>query len=276
MKYAVLIGASIVAGIAVGVPYVGGASAVITAVGKLAVVNAKALSAVGAVIALFQFAPRDYLRRAWSLMALGSALLVEADVVNALLEPVASATTLGLTRSVLVVASNIVAPVAMVMFARALTVAGLDMAVTPAKRVAWGAVAIVVAVAVAGPGALEGVHGLAAGNVRALAIIASALGDMVTLVLLAPLVYNVITLRGGTLLWPFVLLAASSLSWLIYDGAGIIADWIGEPTAGIPIQQCCRIWACVFLFAAGLAQRWALSGAVRASAAAGAAAGRAA
>ncbi len=267
MKYGMLILGTLLCGLLFGVLYVSLADNPVEsgALGRLVVVNAKGLSALGAFIALFQFAPKDYLRRAWALMTIGAVLLVEADVVNSLLEPVLAPNTLGLARSILVVGANASSPVAMVLFARALTVAGLDVAGTRGSRVAWTLVAVVVSVVVAGPGVVDSFRGLEAGNMRSLATVASGLGDMVSLVLLAPLIYVVITLRGGALFWPFMLLAASILSWLVYDGAGMIAGWAGRPEAVVPLQQCCRVWACMFLFSAGLAQRWVLAGAAGAA-----------
>jgi hypothetical protein len=75
-------------------------------------------------------------------------------------------------------------------------------------------------------------------------------------VLVAPLIHNVLSLRGGTLAWPFMLLAARSCSWLVYDAIPGLSSMDATAAA---LRNCTRLWGVLFLFAAGLAQRWVMA-----------------
>jgi hypothetical protein len=261
MRTRILVAALLVAGVAVAVIDVGLAPEHIVAVNRLIVLNAKLGATLGALIALAQFSPGDYLRRAWALLALGSACLVEADLFSFLVGPVLTPDAAGASRSVFVIFSNLFSPLAMLVFARALTAVGLDLVGHPRIRALVTCGAAAVALLIAGPTLVSSTRLLVAGDLSKISAFVSALGDTATIILVAPLVYNVMTLRGGTLSWPFVLLAMSTLSWVFYDGAVIIARSLGTADrVGIALEACARTWACLFLFGAGMAQRWVRAG----------------
>lgn len=240
-----------------------GDAALANSVSRFVVVNAKLLSVFGAFIAFLCFAEGDYLRRAWGWLALGSFMLVEADLYTQWIGPLLSPTAAYVGRGAIVVIANVITPVALVLFARALKVAGLDLAGTRRGLYLATAAAAAIALVVAGEGTWASLRALTSGSTRHLSLVASGFGDIASFVLLAPLIYTVATLRGGTLGWPFLLLTASGFSWLVYDGAGAFTRWIGGGTYVVAVQESARLAACLFLFAAGLAQRWVVARASR-------------
>ncbi len=210
MKYLGLIAGTLILGVGLTALQMSGGEPLASTLTRLVTVNAKALAALGCFVAMFQFAPKDYQRRAWALLGLGAALLAEADMAAVLLGPAASPGAVAVTRGIIVAVANVATPLGMIMFARALEVAGLDLAGSRKSRLAFYVAAVVVALVFAGPSAARDLRAVVGGDVERLHQVASDVGDIVALALVAPLIYNVITLRGGTLLWPCVMLAAST------------------------------------------------------------------
>lgn len=260
MKYWALVISAVVASILLMLVNASlGDVAMANSVSRFTVINAKLLAAFGALIAFLCFTEGDYLRRAWGWLALGAFMLAEADLYTQWIGPLLSPTAGYVGRGVIVIVANVSTPVALVLFARALKVAGLDLAGTRRGLFLATAAAIVIALAVAGESTVAALRALGSGNARHLSLVASGLGDIASFILLAPLIYTVATLRGGTLGWPFLLLTASGFSWLVYDGADAFARWIGGGAYVFPVQESARLAACLFLFAAGLAQRWVIA-----------------
>ncbi len=259
MKYLGLIAGTLILGVGLTALQMSGGEPLASTLTRLVTVNAKALAALGCFVAMFQFAPKDYQRRAWALLGLGAALLAEADMAAVLLGPAASPGAVAVTRGIIVAVANVATPLGMIMFARALEVAGLDLAGSRKSRLAFYVAAVVVALVFAGPSAVRDLRAVVGGDIERLHQVASDVGDIVALALVAPLIYNVVTLRGGTLLWPFVMLAASTVSWLCYDGVELVGLWVGQGPTAVAFKQGCRLWALMFLFVAGLSQRWALA-----------------
>lgn len=216
----------------------------------------KALALAGALAAALALEPGDYLRRAWIFIAGCMALLLLRDVTLVPAVAAALGARNSLVRGVLVVAANLSQVIGTWMLARAGQRAGLGV---PASRAAqWGVLvaAVVLAVAFAGPGVVLNARRAMGGDLAALTGAASALGDMISLCLIAPLLLTALALRGGVIGWTWTLLTASYVAWLLYDALLVLAPTLGlGPHAARTVSELFRALGCAFGFTAGLAQR---------------------
>lgn len=219
----------------------------------------KVLSMLGCFAAALAFERGDYLRRAWALTG-GCLLLllvrdvtivpgVEAALGGPRIEPV---------RWVLVVAANVSSVVGTALLARAWSVAGLSSA----GRRAWLMVAgVVVSLAATGWPLLHDLERLRGGDFDAIPFLASDLGDTIAFALVAPVLETALALRGGALLWPWALLTAGGLCWILYDAAWGISALL-HADEGVRVRlviECFRGLACAFIACAGVAQQRALA-----------------
>lgn len=83
-----------------------------------------------------------------------------------------------------------------------------------------------------------------------MALVASDLGDTISVALLAPVLQTALALGGGLLRWPWSFLAASGMSWLLYDATASESHLASEIF---------RALACMFLFSVAVAQRRAIA-----------------
>ena len=90
-----------------------------------------------------------------------------------------------------------------VLVSRAWSVAGLDVVVPRATRIAAMVISTLLALAIAGSGALDALRKVLAGQLGELEFLASNLGDIVSLAAIAPIVLTARMLRGGSLAWPW-------------------------------------------------------------------------
>jgi hypothetical protein len=117
-------------------------------------------------------------------------------------------------------------------------------------------VAAAVAIAVVGVPASKHLSTLLAGDAGAIPFLLSDVGDAISLCLIAPLALTAFAMRGGSLVWPWGLLATSFLFWLWYDAAPVLSELFGldRPRAKL-LGEAGRVLACGFTFVAGWAQR---------------------
>lgn len=210
----------------------------------------------GCLAAVSAFASGDHLRRAWLAIATGTVLILSRDVL-VLYPPAAFPSPDTHAGSLLLLNSLGLLCNGLILFgtwqlARSWKMAAMAM---PGGRsgVALVALATVgIALAVAGPGALQNARQLAAGDWGALTLLISAIVDIVSLGLIAPLLLTALALRGGLFSWPWALLAACLVSWLLYDAASGPAPILSA--GGFPVKEVFRGMAENFLAAAGLAQ----------------------
>ena len=134
------------------------------------------------------------------------------------------------------------------LLARAWKMAAISLPGGRSGVVAVALVTALLALAVAAPGALKSARDLAGGDWSSLILVVSAVVDIVTLCLIAPLLLTAVSLRGGLFSWPWGLVTASQLSWLLYDAAATLTP------GGFPWGEVFRGMAENYLFAAGLAQ----------------------
>jgi hypothetical protein len=218
---------------------------------------AKVLTLVGSWAAAAAFARGDYQRRAWVLVGLCMAFLLLRDltlapaVAGTLREPDLSA-----TRGVLVVVANVSQVVGTWMLARTWKVAELALPGSRRGQLAVRAGTIALSLAVAGPAVVRDGSRVLDGQLAALPGVASALGDVISLCLIAPLLLTAVALRGGLFAWTWTLLSVSYLAWLLYDAFALLAAPAGfgahvARTGG----ELFRALGCLYGFSAGLAQR---------------------
>jgi len=217
---------------------------------------AKAMTLLGSWAAALAFERGAYLRRAWFFIGLCMALLLLRDLTLAPIGIEQVGVDIALLRGVLVVLANISQILGTWMLARAWRVADLAL---PGPR--WGQLGMLVASVVmagvlAGPGVVANGGRLVEGDLTVIPSAASALGDAISLVLIAPLLLTALALRGGLLAWPWALLTTSYLAWLLYDAALVFGPTLGLDNPSVRIlSELFRALGCLYGFSGGMAQR---------------------
>ncbi|HEX3344747.1 MAG TPA: hypothetical protein VHS09_09255 [Polyangiaceae bacterium] len=223
----------------------------------------KVLALVGCFAAARAFEEGDYLRRAWFYSGLCYLLLVLGDVAGMpFLATHLSAHEVDLVAGSFAVLGNATSVLGTWMLARAWTVAGLeeDDDASRARGRLLFAAAVVVSLAITGWPLVHDAGALAAGDMGAAVNIASDLGDTICLALVAPVMQTALAMRGGTLRWPWGLLTSSGIAWIAYDAAsGVVEALHVEQARWLIVTEAIRGLACAFFFAAGLAQRKAVT-----------------
>ncbi len=211
------------------------------------------LAVWGCFAAVSVFEPGDRLRRAWLCLGSGTILILTRDILRlfpafaSTAGPGAQATLTGLG-----IASNLALLAGILMLARAWRLVAIEL---PGGRPGVATIALataVVALLVAGPGALREAQAVAEGNWSSLIFLVSALVDIITLCLIMPLLLTAVALRGGSFSLPWGLLTASQISWILYDVAAGVGAGLGP--VGFPLHEVFRGLAENLLCAAGLAQ----------------------
>jgi hypothetical protein len=188
-------------------------------------------------------------------MVVAETCLFQAELVDIVLGPTLSPSLRPLLRGLILTPANIALPVALWMFGRALNAAGLSFAGSRGSRTAFTSVIFVLAAVLVHKSLLASTHAVGTGELTELPNLISDVGDLVAIVLTAPLIYNVATLWGGRLSWTYVLLAASNICWLLFDGAAALQATIG---GSLRLTDGCRLSALLFVAGTGLAQVWVL------------------
>ncbi len=213
---------------------------------------------LGCVVAALAVDAGDYMRRAWSLMGLCYGLLMLNTLlfrswghaqVSELSVPAALASGL------LIIGANLSSVLGNLLIARAWQVAGLDLRVSPAARWGTALLTLALAIAVVGSTTWQDLQAVLGGNWSSLSSTVSDVSDIITLALMAHILLTAFALRGGTLGWPWALIAVSSVGWLLYDAAGVLGGFFGvEPASQRPFEASLRFFACVGQLSAGLLQ----------------------
>ena len=212
----------------------------------------KVLALVGCIAAALAFQRGDYLRRAWAFNGACLALLLVRDLT--VLSP---ATPPGL-QSALVIAANLSSIVGTWLMARAWHVAGLDLMESESKRRTFVLAGVVIALAVGGSVLAIDVRAFVRGEAGVGPVsLASDLGDIVSLCLIAPMAMTALAMRGGVLRWPWGLFTLGLVCWLLYDATALLRAYHPSHTTHVA-NELFRTLACMCLFAAGLAQRRAV------------------
>ena len=223
----------------------------------------KALATIGCLYAALGFRRGDYLQRAWLFLGASYFLLLVIDLFFA---PPAHTGATGFSQTVMQVrgaielVSNLSAVVGTFMLARAWSATGLDRPQSVLSRRLLGVGVTVVVLGVVGQSIYVDVRDLAGGNLQGIAGLASDVGDLVTLLLIVPVLLTALALRGGVLAWAWLLVAATQISWLLYDAAGTVGFAFHlEHAHTRPYEELFRTLACTLAFVSGIAQRWAIA-----------------
>jgi hypothetical protein len=223
----------------------------------------KTLAVIGCFAAAWSFERGDYLWRAWFLNGLCYAILVVRDVALGAWTPWAPGPhILGMPtegiESVVVFIANVIGIWGTLLLARAWQVAGLGEADSATRRRALFIVALLVALVVIGASARSEIESLGKGNLNALVILASDLGDIISLALVAPVLSTALALRGGLLIWPWALLTAGGFAWLGYDATTSVGQVVRGSESLKMTGEIFRSLGCSLTLVAGLAQRMVL------------------
>jgi hypothetical protein len=217
----------------------------------------RVLAIIGCFAAVSAFERGDHLRLAWLWLGVATILVLVRDLVRLAAPDATMADPLGLGLAALGVLSNVALLAGVWLLARSWRVAAIDLPGGRGGVLAVTVIAAALALAVAGPFAWRHAQALAGGDWSALILLVSAVVDILALCLLAPLFLTALGLRGGLFAWPWALITASMFSWLLYDAAAGLAP--GLDLSGFPLPDVFRGLAENFLFAAGLAQRFAVT-----------------
>jgi hypothetical protein len=207
------------------------------------------LGFAGCLAAVSAFEPGDRLRRAWFWLGACTFVLLVRDLLR-LVPGFAASPAADDVLTGLAILSNLALLAGIWMLARSWRMVVIEMSRPGIAAVV--VVSAVVALTVAGPGALEAARAVAEGDWGFLILLVSALVDIVTLCLITPLLLTAVALRGGSFSWPWGLLTASRIAWLLYDAAEAFGATLGS--AGFPLPELFRGLGENFLCAAGLAQ----------------------
>jgi hypothetical protein len=223
---------------------------------------AKALTLIGSWAAALAFEKGAYQRRAWFFIGGCMALLLCRDLVT--LTPVfrgLGAHGVNVVAGILVLSANVSQVIGTWMLARTWKVAELELPGSRAAQLATVGVVGVLAAVFAGPSVVLSGNAVLAGDLTRASGVASGLGDMISLWLIAPLLLTALALRGGLFGWPFSLLTASYVAWLGYDALAILGPVMGlGPHASRTGAELFRALGCLFGFSAGMAQRAVVHG----------------
>lgn len=219
----------------------------------------KAVALLGLVAAARAFGRGDYLRRAWGLWAVSYGCFLARDAAL-LLVPALSPGAVDGVRGVLVGVGNVCVVTSAWTLARAWSVAGLEHPGSRSARNAAVGLACLAAAIFVGPIFVLDLRSLLGGHLGALDVLASDLGDILTLPIVAPVALTAIAVREGTLRWPWALLTASLLAWMMYDALYCVPSYLAVAKAAIRlVSEQFHVLAGLLACAAGLAQRRAVS-----------------
>jgi hypothetical protein len=206
----------------------------------------RVLGLAGCLAAVRGFERGDHLRRAWLSLGVGTALILLRDVLR--LFPAFAPGSAGPGAQMILTGLGVLANFGLLggvwLLARSWKMAAIALPGGRSGAVGVTLISALLALAVAGPGALASARNLAAGDWSALVLLVSAVVDILSLCLIAPLLLTAVSLRGGLFSWPWGLITASQLSWLCYDAAASLVPW-ADVFRGLAEN---------YLFAAGLAQ----------------------
>lgn len=233
------------------------------------------LAVLGTAAAALSFARGDYLRRVWGLLTVGAGLSLVSTALrsywmHAVPDVPFTDSPLLPVRMGVVVLANVSTTFALVLLARTYRQSGLQPPPSPRATLLW-AVSAVAALAVGGPALVAAVGHLGqdfATTCTAVIALASTLADMMTILLVAPILRVAYMLRGGRLAWVWWAMGMSGAVWLFYDAREWLAPLLpGNPAEAVELLRTLRTSGLAMLGLAGWLQRSALTAAQPASSA---------
>ena len=196
----------------------------------------------------------EYLGRAWTLFFVEYGLLVAGEVFRRALPQAEFAS------EICVVVANLAGIGAYVLMARALRAAGLEYYGSPLKRWVVIALALAVALLLCYPTVVDT---LATARTNPSDLV-SPVADIITFVLVAPLLLTTFALFGGQLFWTFAFLTVGTMGWMVNQGSGEVVRMM---RGGDDVVRAARMFgfamACFFIAAAAWTQWMSARRAVR-------------
>lgn len=190
----------------------------------------------------------EYAGRAWTLFCVEFALLTVGEILRRFFVDA----TVGY--EIAVVVANLAAIGAYVVMARSLSAAGLESNQPPLVKGLVFVAALLLAVVLCKSSMQAGAASLRSDNPRPARLVSPA-ADVITFVLVAPLLLATFALRGGQLFWIFGFLTTGTIGWMVNQGAVFLASLAG---GGEDAVRAIRItgfaMACLFITAAALTQ----------------------
>jgi hypothetical protein len=224
--------------------------------------STKIVATTGSLLAMSVFDRGTKLWLAWLFAAVNYlaflALIVVAGPGHLVDGAVLPAGT-DVARSLLLATGSIAGVASSWCFALAFAGTGLLFRASERGRVAVYAACFVVALLLILPSLTEDVLKLPSRGVAGIGLLVSELADLGSIVLLAPLFLTVVSLRGGVLVWPFALVLASNVVWVLWDFLVPATRWAGiDPTSVRTLKETFRVVATLYIPAAGVSQ-WLLA-----------------
>jgi len=209
-----------------------------------------AMVAVAAALAAQRFGWwSEYVGRAWTLFFVEYSVLTISEVLRRTMPDAA------LASEICVVLANLAGIGAYILMARSLSAAGLSYYGSPAKKYAVIALALILAVALCYSSIVAGFESLTSTEPSPGRLV-SPLADVITFVLVAPLLLTAFALRGGQMFWMFALLTTGTIGWMINQGAGTIVQYLGGGDAATRTLRMTGFAMACFLIAAAALTQW--------------------
>jgi hypothetical protein len=190
----------------------------------------------------------EYAGRAWTLFFVEYSVLTVSEILRRW------APNAHLASEICVIVANVAGIGAYLLMARWLHAAGLDYYGSKAKRAIFIALALVLAVALCHAPILDGWHSLRSDQPNPGSLV-SPLADVITFVLVAPLLLTTFALRGGQIFWMFAFLTTGTIGWMVNQGAATILRLLGGGDDAIRAGRMTGFaMACFFITAAAITQ----------------------
>ncbi len=139
------------------------------------------------------------------------------------------------------------------LFARSFAIAGLSYQGPARTRFLFVGAAALLAIVLVQSSALSAVSSLGSQQPHPGQLV-SALADLITFLLAAPLLLTAYSFRGGHLFWTFALLTAGTFGWMVNQGSSRVLGSLGLPNAVASGRNFGFAMACCFIAAAALVQ----------------------
>lgn len=217
----------------------------------------RVLASIGCLAAASGFERGEHLRRAWLWLGTGTMLLLLRTVLLqfAAFQPAGAVPAAAQVPNALAALGNVALLAGIVQLARSWRKAAISLPGGRLGALAVGVVSAGLAIWVAGQVAVDTGRQFAAGDWNAFGLFVSTVTDILSLALIAPLLLTAVAMRGGLFAWPWGLITASQISWLLFDAALALENPVA---AGIPLPYLFLALAENYVFAAGLAQLWVM------------------
>jgi len=224
-----------------------------------AAVATRSLAAGGEFLAGSCFRFGDLLRWGWWFWAFGDACLVLRTGIEGPTHFVLTTPGHLHLSILLLVLANLAAVLGALFMARVWFASGLARAFDSWRQIAWSAVVSTLALLAVAPLLARSARATLAGDSSFVLPLLSASSDLASLLLVSPMLLLALSVRGGRLAWSWGLVVVSFVGWMFVDlaqgyGPGFLSARIGQV-----LENAFAVFASLAIFAAGLAQRWAVS-----------------